>query len=103
LLLREERAMGILLWIVFGLIAGAAAKLLHPGDDPGGSGPIGWLITIGIGIIGAIIGGFIGSAVGWGGVDGFNLGSFLLAIGGGLLFLVIWSALTGRGRKGAFG
>jgi uncharacterized membrane protein YeaQ/YmgE (transglycosylase-associated protein family) len=96
--------MGILAWIIFGLIAGAVAKFIHPGDDPGGGGIGGWIVTMLIGIVGAIIGGFIGSAVGWGGVDGFNLGSFLLAIGGGLLFLIIWSAIAGRGsRRGAFG
>jgi uncharacterized membrane protein YeaQ/YmgE (transglycosylase-associated protein family) len=47
--------MGILSWIVFGLIAGAIAKLIHRGDDPDG-----WLITIVIGIVGAFIGGAIG-------------------------------------------
>ena len=46
--------MGILSWIVFGLIAGAIAKLLHRGDDPGG-----WIVTIIIGVIGAFVGGAI--------------------------------------------
>ncbi len=74
--------MGILAWIIFGLIAGALAKLIMPGDDPGGI-----IVTILIGIAGALIGGFIGSAVGFGPVTGFNLGSFAIAILGALLLL----------------
>lgn len=59
--------MGILTWIIFGLIAGAIAKAIHPGKDPGG-----WLVTIIIGIVGAFIGGAIGTYVlGWGDVDSF--------------------------------
>jgi len=74
--------MGILSWILFGLIAGAIAKWIMPGKDPGG-----FIITILIGIAGAIIGGFIGSAIGLGGVDSFSLRSFFVAIGGSLLLL----------------
>ena len=77
--------MGILAWIVFGLIAGAVAKFLMPGDDPGG-----FIITILIGIVGAIVGGFIGSLLGWGGISGFDFRSFLLAIGGALLLLFLY-------------
>ena len=77
--------MGILAWIVFGLIAGAVAKFLMPGNDPGG-----FIITILIGIAGAVIGGFIGSFLGLGGVDGFNLGSFAIAVLGALLLLFIY-------------
>ena len=77
--------MGILTWIIFGLIAGAIAKWIMPGKDPGG-----FIITILIGIVGAVIGGFIGSALGLGGVDGFNFGSFLIAIGGSLLLLFLY-------------
>jgi len=74
--------MGILAWVLFGLIAGAIAKWIMPGKDPGG-----FIIIILIGIAGAIIGGFIGSFIGLGGVDSFDFRSFFLAIGGSLLLL----------------
>lgn len=77
--------MGILAWILFGLIAGVIAKFLMPGPDPGG-----WIITILLGIAGAIVGGFIGQALGFGGVSGFNLGSMVIAILGAILLLVIY-------------
>jgi uncharacterized membrane protein YeaQ/YmgE (transglycosylase-associated protein family) len=68
-----------------GLIVGALAKFIMPGDDPGGI-----FVTILIGIAGAFVGGFIGSAIGLGEVTGFNLGSLLLAIGGALLLLFVY-------------
>ncbi len=74
--------MGIIAWIIFGLIAGAIAKWIMPGEDPGG-----FVVTILLGIVGAVVGGFIGSAIGWGGIDGFDFRSFLLAVGGALLLL----------------
>jgi len=74
--------MGIISWALFGLIAGAIAKALRSGDDPGG-----WLITIIIGIFGAVIGGWIGTALGWGDVTGFNIKSFFLAVVGALVLL----------------
>ena len=74
--------MGILAWILLGLVAGALAKWIMPGPDPGG-----WIVTILIGIVGAVIGGFIGSAVGFGGVSGFNIGSILIAVLGSLILL----------------
>lgn len=78
--------MGILSWIIFGLIAGAIAKFIMPGDDPGGI-----IVTILIGIVGAFIGGFLGQLLlGTGGVDGFDIGSFLTAIVGALLLLFIY-------------
>ena len=84
--------MGILLWVVFGLIAGAIAKFLMPGKVPGGI-----LLTIAVGIVGAIVGGFIGTRLGFGDIDGFNLGSMLLAVGGGVLVLFIFGLVT-KGR-----
>jgi uncharacterized membrane protein YeaQ/YmgE (transglycosylase-associated protein family) len=75
--------MGILSWIVFGLLAGLVAKLLMPGRDPGG-----FFVTILIGIAGALVGGFIARALGMGDIDGFNLGSFLIAVCGSVLLLV---------------
>ncbi len=86
--------MGILAWIVFGLIAGAIAKLLMPGRDPGG-----WIVTILLGIAGALVGGFIGGAL-WGsaGVTGFNLSSFGLAVAGAIVLLVLYRFIVGRRR-----
>lgn len=74
--------MGFLSWIVFGLIAGALAKLIMPGDDPGGI-----IITIIIGIVGAVLGGFIAVQLGYGDISGFDLRSFVIAIIGGLILL----------------
>ena len=83
--------MGILSWIVFGLIAGALAKWIMPGKDPGGI-----VVTILLGIGGAIIGGFIASLLGLGTVDGFNLWSLLVAIGGALLLLFGYRQMKAR-------
>jgi len=74
--------MGIISWIVFGLIAGILAKLLMPGRDPGG-----FIVTILIGIAGAMLGGFISTSLGYGHVSGFDLGSMGIAIGGALVLL----------------
>jgi uncharacterized membrane protein YeaQ/YmgE (transglycosylase-associated protein family) len=75
--------MGIIAWIVFGLIAGLIAKLIMPGRDPGG-----FIVTILIGIAGALVGGFIATGLGYGGIDGFNFGSFVIAVLGSILLLV---------------
>lgn len=77
--------MGILSWIVLGLIAGVLAKLIMPGKDPGGL-----FVTILIGIAGALVGGFIGAQLGFGSVSGFDLRSLGLAIGGSLLLLMAY-------------
>lgn len=79
-------------WIIFGLIAGALAKLLMPGRDPGG-----FIVTILIGIAGAIIGGFIGRAL-WGspGVNDWSIGSFGLAIAGAIILLALYRMIVGR-------
>ena len=86
--------MNIFSWIIFGLIAGAGAKLLMPGKDPGG-----WLVTIVLGIVGALVGGRIGSVL-WGsaGVTGFNFRSFVLAIFGSIILLGIYRLFTRRSR-----
>lgn len=86
--------MGILTWIVFGLLAGAVAQWVMPGNDPGGRGCRGVVITVLIGIGGAIVGGIIGTALGFGGVSGFNLWSFLLAVGGALIVLWVWRKVS---------
>ncbi|QEC51066.1 putative membrane protein YeaQ/YmgE (transglycosylase-associated protein family) [Anseongella ginsenosidimutans] len=80
--------MGILSWIVFGLIAGAIAKWITPGEDPGGC-----LITIIIGVIGGVLGGWIGTQLGFGDISGFNVKSFLLAIAGSVILLLIYRAV----------
>ncbi|HXK25601.1 MAG TPA: GlsB/YeaQ/YmgE family stress response membrane protein [Myxococcota bacterium] len=77
--------MGILSWIMLGLIVGALAKWIMPGDDPGGI-----IVTILLGIVGAFVGGFIATRLGLGTVDGFNLGSLAIAVGGSLLLLWIY-------------
>lgn len=77
--------MGILSWILMGLIVGLLAKLFMPGRDPGG-----FIITVLLGIAGAMLGGFIGSVLGWGTVTGFNFRSLLLAIGGAVLLLILY-------------
>lgn len=74
--------MGILTWAVFGLVAGALAKWIMPGKDPGGL-----LVTIFIGIAGAMAGGFLASVIGFGGVTGFNFGSMATAVVGALALL----------------
>lgn len=84
--------MGIISWIVFGLIAGALAKFIMPGDDPGGC-----IVTALLGIAGAVVGGFIGSLLfDTGGVSGFNLPSFLIAVVGALLLLFLYRQFVGR-------
>lgn len=85
--------MGILAWIVFGLLAGWVAKLIMPGSDPQGC-----IITMVIGVLGAVIGGFIGSALGFGAVTGFNLKSFLIAVVGAVLLLALYHLIRGRRR-----
>ena len=77
--------MGFISWIIVGLIAGALAKWIMPGKDPGGI-----LVTIGLGVAGAFVGGVIGSLIGLGPVSGFNIGSLLLATGGALILLFIY-------------
>ena len=74
--------MGIISWIVFGLIAGVVAKLIMPGKDPGGM-----IVTSLIGISGAMVGGFISTFFGYGNVTGFDLRSLAIAISGALVLL----------------
>lgn len=80
--------MGILSWILIGLIVGALAKWLMPGPDPGGI-----FITILLGIAGAFVGGAIASALGLGSFTGFNFGSVLIAVAGAMLLLFLYRKL----------
>ena len=89
----QGTGMGLIGWIVFGLIAGAIAKFIMPGKDPGGC-----IITMIIGVIGALLGGFIATALGFGGISGFDWRSMFIAILGALLLLFIWRMISGRRR-----
>jgi uncharacterized membrane protein YeaQ/YmgE (transglycosylase-associated protein family) len=77
--------MGILSWIIFGLIAGVIAKFIMPGRDGGGI-----ILTVILGIVGAVVGGYISTYFGYGRVDGFNLGSFAVAVVGAIVVLLIY-------------
>jgi uncharacterized membrane protein YeaQ/YmgE (transglycosylase-associated protein family) len=87
--------MGIIGWILLGLLAGIIAKAVLPGDDPGG-----FIVTTIIGIVGALLGGFLGSAI-----FGVNLGGFfdlrtwVLGIIGSLILLAIYRVIIGRRSK----
>jgi uncharacterized membrane protein YeaQ/YmgE (transglycosylase-associated protein family) len=83
--------MGILSWILMGLFAGVVAKLLMPGRDPGG-----FIVTILLGIAGAFVGGFIGSMLGLGSIAGFSIHTFLLALGGSILLLILYRFVAAR-------
>lgn len=84
--------MGIIGWIVLGLIAGAIAKLIMPGDDPGGI-----IVTILIGVVGALIGGFLGSAIFGIGLQNFwSFQTWIVAIIGSLILLGIYRVIVGR-------
>jgi uncharacterized membrane protein YeaQ/YmgE (transglycosylase-associated protein family) len=86
--------MNLFTWVIFGLLAGGIAKLIFPGKDPGGC-----LVTMGIGIVGALLGGLLGTTVfGWGTVTGFNLKSMAIAVAGSLVLLGIFRLITRRVR-----
>jgi uncharacterized membrane protein YeaQ/YmgE (transglycosylase-associated protein family) len=83
--------LGVIGWIIFGLIVGLIAKLLMPGRDPGG-----FIITMLLGIAGALLGGFIGRALGW---YGPNQGAgYLMSIVGAIILLALYRMLFVRGR-----
>ena len=91
--------MGILAWIVVGLIGGVVAKMIVPGNDPGGGGITGIIVTIVLGIVGALLGGFLAVAMGISdGVNNFDIGTIVLAIVGAVIILVGYHALTRGGR-----
>jgi len=77
--------MGILSWILFGLIAGMLAKAIMPGPDYGGI-----IVTILLGIVGAVVGGFLGTSLGFGTAEGFDLRSLAVAVVGGLVVLAVY-------------
>jgi uncharacterized membrane protein YeaQ/YmgE (transglycosylase-associated protein family) len=84
--------MGILGWIVLGLVVGALAKLIMPGDDPGGV-----IVTGLLGVVGALLGGFVGRALFGAGLgDFFDLRTWVLALVGSLIVLGIYRLVTRR-------
>lgn len=83
--------LGVIGWIIFGLIVGVIAKFLMPGRDPGG-----FIITMLLGIAGALLGGFLGRALGW---YGPNEGAgFLMSVVGAIILLALYRMLFVRGR-----
>jgi len=89
--------MGFIGWIILGLIAGAIAKAILPGKQGGG-----WIATLILGVVGAVLGGWLGSMIFNAKVDEFfSLSSWLLAIGGSLIVLLIWGFITGRNKNNA--
>lgn len=85
--------MGIIAFLILGLIAGALAKLIMPGDDPGGI-----IVTMIIGVVGALLGGFLGGALfDVNPVDEFwSISTWVAAIVGALILLLIYRLVTGR-------
>lgn len=83
--------MGIIGWIVLGLVAGAIAKLLMPGDQRGGC-----LLTTILGIVGALVGGFIGQSLGYGGVQELSLAGLGWAVLGSFLLLLVFGFFWNR-------
>jgi len=86
--------IGIISWIVIGLIAGILGKLIMPGRDPGG-----FLLTIVIGMIGALVGGFVVQLLGGAGLTGFNIWSILVATLGAIILLALYRLFAGGRRR----
>ncbi|CDG17118.1 MULTISPECIES: GlsB/YeaQ/YmgE family stress response membrane protein [Xenorhabdus] len=83
--------MGILSWIIFGLIAGILAKWIMPGNNSSGI-----IMTVILGIVGAVVGGYISTFLGMGKVDGFNLGSFVIAVIGAIIVLFAYHKIANQ-------
>jgi uncharacterized membrane protein YeaQ/YmgE (transglycosylase-associated protein family) len=92
--------MGIIAFIILGLLAGIIAKAILPGDDPGGI-----IVTTLIGIAGAVIGGFLAAALfGAHPLDEFfDISTWLTAIVGAIVLLLVYRMVVGRGRRSAYG
>jgi len=87
--------MGIIGWIVLGLIAGAIAKAILPGRQGGG-----WIATLILGVVGALLGGFIGNAIfGLGLEEFFSIQTWLVAIAGSIIVLLIYGLVTRGSRR----
>ncbi len=90
----EYVQMGLFSWIVMGLLAGALARFLLPGRDA-----LGCITTSLVGIVGAVVGGFVATLLGFGGFQGFDVYSLIIATIGAVLFLLVVRLL--RGGKSA--
>ena len=92
---REERLedMVITSWIIVGLIAGALGKLVMPGDEPGG-----FIVTLSIGMAGAVVGGFVVGIIGGTGTTGLNIWSILVATLGAIILLALYRLIAERSR-----
>lgn len=88
--------MGILSWIVLGLIAGYLAKLILPGKDPGGL-----FTTVIIGAVGGVVGGFVSTQLGFGTVDGLSISSIVIAVLGAIGLLIVWRIVRNRSATGS--
>ena len=83
--------MGVLGWIVFGLVVGIVAKLVVPGRDPGGI-----FLTMVLGVVGALVGGYLGRLLGLYGPN--DPVGFVMAVGGSIVLLVLYRMVAGRPR-----
>jgi uncharacterized membrane protein YeaQ/YmgE (transglycosylase-associated protein family) len=88
--------VGIIGWIILGLLAGLIAQAILPGEQPGGI-----IVTTLVGVAGALIAGFIAQAIGFGDPidEFFDLSTWIAAIVGAIVLLLIWQAITGRNRQ----
>jgi uncharacterized membrane protein YeaQ/YmgE (transglycosylase-associated protein family) len=87
----EFEMMGLLSWVIMGLLAGLLGRFLLPGRDA-----MGCFVTTLTGIIGAVVGGFVATWLGFGGFRGFDLYSLMVATAGAVLFLLVLRLLRGR-------
>jgi len=86
--------MGLGSWIIMGLVAGAIGKFLLPGKDPGGC-----IMTPVIGVVGALVGGFIATYLGFGGISGFDIRSLVIATLGAIVLLIVLRLFKGDKKK----
>lgn len=87
--------MGFIAFLILGLIAGAIAKAILPGKQGGG-----WIATLLLGVVGAMLGGWLGSVIFDADMNEFwSLSSWLLAIGGAIIVLLIWGLIFGRNKE----
>jgi uncharacterized membrane protein YeaQ/YmgE (transglycosylase-associated protein family) len=95
----EVGRVGIIGWIILGLLAGAIAKLILPGDQPGG-----FIVTTIVGVIGAVIAGFVAQALGFGDPidEFFDISTWIAAIIGAIVLLLIWQWVANRGGRRRF-
>lgn len=91
--------MGLLTWILVGLVAGVIAQMVL-GGGPGGMGPRGLIITTLVGVAGALVGGFVSVALGYGDVTGFNVRSLVIAVLGAIAVVFIFRQVVSRSSGG---